>query len=246
MRKHIIFLFLTFSASIVFGQTDKNNFVPGERLRFVIYYGILDAGVVEADLSSVVYKGVPAYHAKMLARSTGLADKLFKVRDEYQSVFNPVTVLPYTSIRDISEGKYKRFYTDIFNHQTGKVITTKGIEFDIPPMARDMVTVFYYIRNIDFSKMKDGDLIEIVTFFDDEIFPFDMRYRGTEIVKTRKGSFNCIKLVPVVEPGRIFTKEDDMTIWLSNDQNKVPVRIRFDLKVGSVKCDLIEYSGLKH
>jgi hypothetical protein len=245
MRKYrLLFLFI-FSAFIVSGQTDKNNFVAGEKLRFVIYYGILDAGEIEADLSSVVYQGVPAYHAKMVAHSTGLADKLYKVRDEYQSVFNPVTLLPYTSVRDINEGKYKKFYTDIFNHQAGKVTTTKGVEFDIPPTARDMVTVFYYIRNIDYSKMKEGELIKIVTFFDDEIFPFDMRYRGTEIVKTRKGTFNCIKLVPVVEPGRIFTKEDDMTIWLSNDQNKVPVRIRFDLKVGSVKCDLIEYSGLK-
>jgi len=109
-----------------------------------------------------------------------------------------------------------------------------------------MVSVFFYIRNIDYSGLEDGDIIKIVTFFDDEIFPFDMRYRGIETIKTRMGTYNCIRLVPFVEPGRIFNKEDDMTIWLSNDRNKVPVRVKFDLKVGSIKCDLIEFSGLKY
>ena len=72
-----------------------------------------------------------------------------------------------------------------------------------------------------------------------------MRYRGREVIKTRKGKYKVIKLVPYVEPGRIFNDEDDMTIWLSDDRNRVPIRIRMDLKVGSIKADLIDYSGLK-
>ena len=245
LRHTFLYLLLLFS-NVIFAQPDINNFKSGEKLRFVIFYGVLDAGMVEAELNSVVYEGKGAYHAKMLAKTIGLADKLYKVRDEYQSYFNPHTLLPYKSIRDINEGKYKRYHTDTFFHDRLKVVTTKGLEFDIPPTARDMVTVFFHIRNIDYSKMKNGDLIKIVTFFDDEIFPFDMRYRGVENVKTRLGTFRCIKLVPYVEPGRIFNNEDDMTIWLSDDPNRVPIRVRFDLKVGSIKCDLVEYSGLKY
>jgi hypothetical protein len=201
---------------------------------------------VDAELNSAEYDNLHVYHGKMIARSIGLADKLYKVRDEYQGYFNPQTLLPYKSIRDISEGRYKRYHVDLFNHKECKVTTLKGKVFDITAETRDMVSVFFFIRNIDYSRLKDGDIIKITTFFDDEIFPFDMRYRGTEIVRTRAGTYNCIKLVPFVEPGRIFNKEDDMTIWLSNDNNRVPIRVRFNLKVGSIKCDLVEFSGLKH
>jgi len=94
--------------------------------------------------------------------------------------------------------------------------------------------------------MEIGHIIKINTFFDNELFPFDIRYRGTEKVRTKMGTYQCIKLVPFVEPGRIFEKEDDMTIYLSDDVNRVPIRVEFTLKVGSVKCDLIEYSGLRN
>ncbi len=227
-------------------QPYKNNFTSGEKLRFVIYYGIVDAGIVETELSTIFYNGNKIYHSKLLAKTTGLADRLYRIRDEYQSFFHPETLLPQKAIRDISEGRYKRYQVDHYDHENSKVFNLKGEVFDIPLNTRDMVSVFFYVRNIDFSKLQDGDLIKIITFFDDEIFPFDMRYRGTEVIKTRKGTFNCVKLVPYVEPGRIFNKEDDMTIWISNDRNRVPIRVRFDLKVGSVKCDLIEFSGLKY
>jgi hypothetical protein len=182
----------------------------------------------------------------MVAKTTGIADKLYKVRDEYQSYFDTFTILPYKSIRDISEGKYKKYNIVHYFHSKNLVVNIKNTEFEVPSDVRDMVSVFHYIRNIDYNKLVPGDIIKINTFFDNEIFPFDMRYAGKETITTRKGEFNCIKLVPYVEPGRIFSSEDDMTIWMSDDQNRVPVRVKFNLKVGSVKCDLIEYSGLKH
>ena len=158
----------------------------------------------------------------------------------------PIPCLPYKSIRDIREGKYKKYNQVYYDHPNLKVTNIDKKVFEVPPDIRDMVSVFYYIRNIDFDTLKNGDIIHINTFFDNEIFPFDMRFRGRETLKTRMGKYNCIKLVPYVEPGRIFNDEDDMSIWLSDDRNRVPIRVSFDLKVGSIKCDLIEYSGLKY
>lgn len=238
---------LTFLYSIACtAQEAKNHFKSGERLEFVIYYGILDAGFVEADLEMVEHDGLTAYHSRMLAKSTGLADRLYKVRDEYHAVFDPVSLLPLQSIRDVREGRYEKYNFVTYDYDSLKALNSQGEYYDIPPDVRDMVTVFHYIRNADFPSMKSGDIIKINTFFDNEIFPFDMRFRGTEIIKTRKGSYQCYKLVPYVEPGRIFNTEDDMTIWLSADRNRVPIRVKMDLKVGSIKVDLIEYSGLKY
>ena len=229
-----------------FSQKSKNNFQGGEKLRFILYYGPFDGGLVEAELNMVKFNGKDAFHSQMKAKTIGVTDKIFKVRDEYQAVFDPVTLLPYTSIRDISEGKYKKKNVVQYYHDQNYVINIKRDTFQVPSDVRDMVSVFHYIRNLDFQSFKEGHIIRINTFFDNEIFPFDMCYRGTEQVSTRLGTFNCIKLVPFVEPGRIFNNEDDMAIWLSNDFNRVPIRVKFNLKVGSIKCDLIEFSGLKY
>jgi hypothetical protein len=84
------------------------------------------------------------------------------------------------------------------------------------------------------------------TYFDDKIYPIKIRFLGKEAIDTKAGSFKALKFQPIVEAGRIFDSPDDMTFWVSDDQNFVPLRIEFDLMVGSLKCDLIEYSGLKN
>ena len=199
-----------------------------------------------SDLQFKEYEGKKVFHVSLLARTSGLADKIYKVRDEYQSYFDLVTLLPYKAIRDISEGRYKRYDHALYYHENLKVINNKSKEFKIPADARDVASVFFYIRNTNFSGMKPGHIIKINTFFDNELFPFDMRYRGIETIKSKMGTYRCIKLVPFVEKGRVFENEDDMTIYLSDDFNRVPIRIVFKLKLGTVNCDLIEYSGLKN
>lgn len=242
----IIAVILITGPQMVQGQKNINRYKSGEKLRFVIHYGPFDGGYVDAELNKVLFEGKEVYHSKMLAKSVGLADKLYKVRDEYQAWFDPETNLPYKSIRDISEGRYTKYNVVRYYHSDLKVVNIDSDTFEVSPDIRDMVTVFHYIRNQDFENMKYDEVIKINTFFDNEIFPFDMRYRGVETIKTRMGTYECIRLVPYVEPGRIFKSEDDMSIWLSNDRNRVPIRVRFDLTVGSIKCDLIEYSGLKY
>lgn len=223
----------------------QHNFQAGEILEYVLHYGPVNAGKATGTLTYATIDGKKVFYSEGLAQSTGLADRLYKVRDIYGSWFDPVTLLPVKSNRDISEGKYKRKDEVSYDHSNGKAYSPSG-EHEVPKDIRDMVSVLYYIRSLDFDTIRVGDIIPINTFFDDELFPFDIRYRGKEKVKIKMGEFNCLKLVPFVEPGRIFESEDDMTIWISDDANKVPVRVKFDLMIGSIKCDLTSYSGLKY
>ena len=225
---------------------EKNNFVPGEKLVFQVYFGPINGGKVDTYLTLDSFRNQQVYYAEAVAYTTGLADKLYRIRDMYGGYFDPETLLPLKSIRDISEGNYKKHNIVEYNHDSLKAYSSESGEHDIPANIRDMVAVFYYVRTIDFDTMKYDDIIKINTFFDDELFPFDMRFRGRETIRTRGGIFSCIKLVPFVEPGRIFKKEDDMTIWFSDDPNRVPIRGKFDLIVGSIKCDLIQWEGLKY
>lgn len=225
---------------------EKNNFIPGEKMVFQVYYGPLNAGRVDAFLSLDTIRGREAYYSEAIAKTTGLADRLYKIRDMYGGFFDPETLLPIKSIRDIREGNYRKFNIVEYYHDSLKAVSSESGNHEIPGNIRDMVAVFYYVRTINYDTMKYDDIIHINTFFDDELFPFDMRFRGRETITTRGGTFNCIKLVPFVEPGRIFRKEDDMTLWFSDDRNCVPIRGKFDLIVGSIKCDLIEWAGLKY
>jgi len=225
---------------------NKNNFVPGEQLVFQVFYGPINAGRVDAFLRLDTIRGRKAYYAEAVAKTTGLADKIYKIRDMYGGYFDPETLLPLKSIRDIREGTYRKYEVVEYYHDSLNAVSSESGDHEIPSNIRDMVSVFYWVRTLNFDTMKYDDIVHVNTFFDDELFPFDMRFRGRESITTRGGTFNCIKLVPFVEPGRIFRKEDDMTIWFSDDANCVPIRGKFDLIVGSVKCDLIEWSGLKY
>jgi hypothetical protein len=116
----------------------------------------------------------------------------------------------------------------------------------VPENILDMVSAFFYIRRVDLSKYKGGEIIYVDTYFGDEIFPFYIIFKSREVIKTDLGKFQCLKFVPIVEPGRIFKENDDMTFWLSDDSNKIPVRIKFDMIVGSFKCDLVSYKNTKY
>ncbi len=227
--------------------TKNRPFKSGEVLKYSLKYGPFHGGDAIVDLKLVRYEDKPAYHARVLAKSVGITDKLYKIRDYYESYFDPETIIPYMAIRDISEGNYK-VYSEVYFHLEDSMLYSQKLDstFIVPPSILDMVTLLYYIRRIDYKKINLGDSLNIVTFFDDEIFPFPIRYKGKEIIKTRLGKFPCLIFVPVVEPGRIFESEDDMTFWLSDDKNLIPIRVKFDLIVGSVKCDLSEYSGVKY
>ena len=242
MRSLQIILFIILTAP-AFSQ---NNFQHGEKLEYLIHYGPINAGKGIAELVEADYNGQTVFHAKAIGQTIGLANRLYKIRDVYEAYFDTISFLPVKSIRDINEGRYKRHDEVTYDHKNLKAYSLKSGEHDIPANIMDMTSVFFYIRNVDFDTMEIGQIININTFFDDELFPFDIRYFGKDRIRIQDTEYNSIKLVPYVEPGRIFESEDDMIIWLSDDDNQIPLRVRFDLIIGSFKCDLVKYSGLKY
>jgi hypothetical protein len=228
-------------------QVDEKPYISGEKLVYVAHFGWLNAGKATFTIEMSNFEGQNLYHAVAKANTIGLADKLFEVRDVYESFFRPENNHTYLAIRNISEGKY-RYYNEVrYNYQENKVISQKSGEHEVPDNILDMLGAFYYFRESMISRVTQvGDELIMDTYFADEIFPLKMKYVGDEVIKTKLGKFNTMKFTPVVEPGRIFDSEDDVTIWISKDKNYIPVQIRIDLIIGSIKCDLIEYQGLQH
>lgn len=232
----------------------QNNFKPGEELRYVVYFGPINAGMASINLNRVTRSDELVFYSKLVAKSMGLPDKIYKIKDTYESYFDSTTVLPVLTIRDIREGRYRKKNIDTYDYQNKIIHCGNKGDIKMPSVIRDVISAFYYIRNYNFNNLNKGDIITMDLIFDDELMTFRLHYMGKEMIETRKGTFKCLKLIPQIvdtkknaESENISpTPKDEMIIWLSDDPNQVPIRVRFDLFVGSIKADLIEYINLKY
>lgn len=227
-------------------NSDETTFVSGEKLTYLLYSGILKGGTASMSLDKINIKGKDIYYAKVEAKTIGWADRLYKVRDVYESYFDSVSGKPLMSIRDIHESNYKYYNKVTYLHKQKKLVSSRSGEKDIDVEIYDMVSAFYQARKKFFKDLTVGDTIEINTYFEDKVYPLLVRYKGNETVKVKGKKYSAMKFSPVVEAGRIFDTEDDMTFWVSNDKNRIPLRVQFDLFIGTLKCDLISHSGLSH
>jgi hypothetical protein len=247
-----LFLSATLLSLLLFtaaGQT--MSYQPGEKVNYIVHYGAINGGEATLEIVRDTSFGRELWHAKMDARTTGMADALFRVRDIYEVYMDPSTELPVRSIRNIREGRYKRYNVVLFDHATRKdsaILNSDLTGIHITPQGiHDILTCFYWFRNHvlpDMKNVKKGEMIEIMTWFTDELYPVRMKYIGIEDVRTRIGRIRCYKFNPVTETGRLFKTEEDVSFWFSTDKNFLPVKIRFDIFVGAFMIDVASYEGL--
>jgi hypothetical protein len=229
--------------------SQKNDaFKKGEVLTYRLHYGVVDAGEAILEVRDVEKKfgERDAFHIVGIGRSKGAFDWFFKVRDRYETFIDQEELVPLVFIRRVDEGGYKINQNYVFNHYK-KTVNADGKNFQIPEKVekvQDMLSAFYYARNMDFSNAKPGQVFTITSFVDNEIYPLQIKYIGKETIETDLGTFRCIKFRPVVQKGRVFKKEEDLNVWITDDKNKIPVRAQANLMVGSVKMDLEGFKNL--
>jgi hypothetical protein len=236
-----------------FADGQQNVYSPGEKVDYEIRYGFIQGGVATFEIQNDTLNGNEVWHSTLLGKTTGMADVIFRVKDVYESYIEPESELPLLSIRNIKEGRYTKYNEVTFDHYsrsdsailtsdlTGEHITQKGIH--------DILSCFYYFRNHYLpyhDTLKPGDMITIMTWFTDELYPISLRYIGDEVIKTKLGKMKCLKFNPVTEVGRLFKTEEDVSFWFTHDRNFLPVRIRFDIFVGAFIAEIVSFEGLKY
>jgi hypothetical protein len=229
-------------------EIEHNAFQPGEKLRYIVHYGWVNAGeaVVELKESDREIGGRKVWVATGKGRSLGAFNTFYKVDDYYETHFDARGVFPYAFIRRVSEGGYEFSQDYLYNQHKGEVTTQKKQTHKVPPGVQDMLSAFYFARTLDLAHAKPGDVFTIDTFLDDELWPLRMKYVGRETIKLRKGKFRCMKFQPVVQEGRIFKGNDDLNVWITDDGNRIPVLAQAKVLVGSIKMELTGYEGLVH
>ena len=251
MKKLIIIGLMLFSA-LANGQGTA-AYKAGEWLKFRIHYGIFNASFATLKLTSEQLDSIPVYHVVGKGRTTGLARLFFKVDDTYESYFGKTDNKPYRFIRKIDEGGYTKDIEIDFNYNQdlAKLVDNKNKKvYDIPidNEIQDLLSASYYLRShYHENDLTLGESIVLNMLYDDDgVYQFKLKYLGKEILKTKYGKVECLKFRPYVQSGRVFKEQESLTLWVSNDLNKIPVRIKADLAVGSIKADLDGYNGLRN
>ena len=252
MKKAFVVLILLMTIPAM-SQTFKPAFKSGEWLKFRIHYGFLNASYATLHLSSKNLDSIPVYHVVGRGRTTGFASIFFKVDDTYESYFGRRDGKPYRFIRKIYEGGYTKDIEIDFYYDEDKAVlkdNKNGTQMDIAVDDRiqDLLSASYHLRNnYNLDGFEVGESIDLDMLFDDDgVFQFKLKYLGKEIIRTKFGKVECLKFRPVVQSGRVFKEQESLTLWVSNDLNKIPIRIKADLAVGSLKADLDGYNGLRN
>lgn len=234
-------------------EKKESAFKPGEWLKFRMHYGFLNASYATLHVKSAKIDNVPVYHVVGRGQTTGFASVFFKVDDTYESYFGMEDGKPYKFVRKINEGGYTKDVEINFNHKEDKAVLNdkknkKKFDFELQDSIQDLISAFYYLRNNYIPEnLEVGKAVSLKMLYDDDgIFDFKLMYLGKEVVKTKFGKVECYKFRPMVQSGRVFKEQESLSLWVSADENRIPIRISADLSVGAIKADLDAYNGLKH
>ncbi|MFG6686845.1 DUF3108 domain-containing protein [Mariniflexile sp. HNIBRBA6329] len=252
MKKTLLVISAIIITQTTFAQ-QESAFGDGEWFQFKMSYsGFLKAGNATLYVKETKLDNKDVYHVIGKGWTSGMIKWFFKVKDRYESYFDRTTLLPYKFIRNIDEGGHTKDLEVDFDQKNNKAYVNDKkkktkTEFETKPNVQDMVSTYYYLRNkINISALKIGDEIRTDMFFDEENYGFKLKYLGTEIIDTDFGKIESLKFRPYVMAGRVFKEEESLTLWVSKDKNKIPLRIRADLRVGSLRAELEAFKGLKH
>jgi hypothetical protein len=244
----ILFLF----SITVFSQKEAKipAFQVGEKIKYRLSYSnFLNAGYATMDIRSTTNNGKEAFHVVGKGKTTGVISWFFKVKDRYETFFYKDSKLPYHFVRKIDEGGYTKDKEIFFNQNTHSAFVVdnkKDTEntYTTPENVQDILSALYYMRSKDISNFKKGDQISLKIFLDEAPFTMKLKFMGRETIKTKFGKVKSAIFRPLVQTGRVFKEKESVTIWVSDDDNKIPLRIRASLAVGSLRADIHTFKGL--
>ncbi len=225
-----------------------NAFEPGEEVSYVLHYGLLNAGTATLRVENTDKQafGKKLFRIIGTGQTQGTFNWFFKVRDRYESYIDAEGLYPWMFYRRVDEGGYKISQDYLFYQHKNLVDNGAGKKFETPDYVQDMLSAFYYARTYDMRNANPGDILSVTTFIDNEIWTQKIKYIGKENVSIRNGTYRCLKFAPVVQRGRIFKSDEDLVVYISDDDNKLLVLARADVLVGSIKMELTATKGLAH
>ena len=242
----ILFLIVTVvsAQSKEFRKLENNAFSVGEKLTFDVKYGFVTAGVAVMEIQKLrkIAKR-ETYHVTFNVNTVSSFDPFFKVRDRYETYLDTEGLFPWRFEQHIREGSYSRDFSAFFDQRRNTAKTSKG-SYEIPDNVNDIVSAFYLARTFNYDTLKIGDSFYLENFFKDKIYPLNVVYLGKETITVEAGTFDCIMIEPLVVEGGLFKSEGSIIIWLTDDEAKMPVKVKSKVIIGSIDAELTKFEGV--
>jgi len=254
LQRIVYFLYLLLLSGTTVAQNDfcsarNTSFKDGEQLTFRVFYNAsfiwINAGNASFITKTEELDGHKVYHITGEGKTAKSYELFYKVKDKYETYIDKETMSPDRFIRNVHEGGTRIKQDVTFDRKNGAA-TSNGKVFNIPKCTQDVLSAIYFARNINYNKYSPGDRIPFKMFLDDKLYSLYIKYMGKEQITTKMGTYNSIKIVPLLIEGTIFDGGEKMTVWVSDDQNHVPLRVDSPILVGSIKVDLIAYDNLRN
>lgn len=259
----LVFAFFSLSAFVpgdkdIYQNLTYDSFGRGEKLDYKVSFGFFTVGNAQMIIDDKFYKinHRDCYKVDVFGKTSGMVSWVADVDDHWGAYVDSAALIPHISYRNIKENKYRKNEVVRFDHNANmieaKVKNKKTGKFKEPKLyvapdnIRDMMAGYLYMRTVDFSKMKKNDRFRVNSFFEDEFYELDIVFKGREKVKTKAGKFKAIKLVPVMPNNELFDGDDSVVVWISDDENKVPLKIKAKMFIGSAGVELENYQNTKH
>lgn len=258
---NIVFFAILSSLSLTaqdYQLSKQRPFQAGEEIELRATVGFIRAAEATLQVSDVLYNlgNKPTYKIDVFARTAGIFDVFSSVRDNWGTYFDTAQYVPHQFYRYISEGRFRKNEILYFDQKNNQVTVAKldketrklkeRKEHVLSAEMQDMVSGYYYLRAIDFDKIKEGEIITINTFFDDKERPFSIKFVGRETIKTKLGDIKALVLVPIMKKDKLFDEDNTLKVWLSDDLNKIPLKFQAKIFVGYLEVDVKNVKNLRH
>ena len=241
------FFFLFVIAAAYFSTYSQSKFPYqcGEKLKFEIFFGPIGVGYAELIVQELVKKNNKnTFHIVGKGRTAPFFDWFFKVRDVYETFIDTVERVPVKFIRNVNEGGYVINQNYDFYHDQ-ELVKTRDSMYVIPKNSQDMLSAFFFMRTLNNKKIKKAESFFIPIFLDEENYKLKINYLDNEIVETKWGNINCMVFQPQMQEGRVFKDGSKIKVWISDDNNRLLVKVETEVWAGKIRAILIDGSDFK-
>lgn len=231
----------------------NSSFERGEIIDYKVHYGFVNAAVGQMvildDLDYINQR--PCYKIEVHGKSVGMFELFWGVDDIWATYLDTASIITHKFYRILKEGRYRKHEVIDFDHDQHRAsVRTYDYSksrwkdtryYDVVKNVQDLVSGYYFMRTINFDTLSKGQTITIDAFFEDKMYDFDIKYLGTEQVKTKIGKINSHVISPVMPKNSLFDGKDSVKAWISADDRKIPLKIKASMFIGAIEVDITSY-----
>ena len=222
-------------------KIENKAFGVGEKLEYSVNYGFINAGNAVMEIDTVIdIRGRKCFRVTSTARSNKFFSTFYRVNDRVLSFIDVEGIYSLWFEKHLREGNFKSDRWISFHQDKNIAVTNKQDTLKVPEYVQDVLSAMYYIRT---QPLEVGKSLLVDNHTDNKNYPLEVKILRKEKIKVGAGKFECFVVEPLLQEGAgVFQHKGKLTVWLTDDQYRLPVLMKSKIFVGSISAELERYS----